>query len=68
MKEEKEAEEMEEKEKAKARMMHGQWMQRMLGLRGMGLTRPGGGGGWSRLQRLQVTDRAWEPMGDKRRW
>lgn len=49
MKEEKEAEEMEEKEKAKARMMHGQWMQRMLGLRGMGLTRPGGGGGWSRL-------------------
>ena len=30
MKEEKEAEELEEKEKAKAKMMHGQWMQKTL--------------------------------------
>lgn len=31
MKEEKEAEELEEKEKAKAKMMHGQWMQKTFG-------------------------------------
>lgn len=32
MKEEKEAEELEEKEKGKARMMHGQWMQKTPGV------------------------------------
>ena len=31
MKEEKEAEELEEKDKAKAKMMHGEWMQKTLG-------------------------------------